>query len=107
MIEDNAGIIRVLYYMILYDKFILYYDVCLQDFSACQGLLFRTGHLYIMRRITRFNIQSVPRERVDFVSRLLKDFSMWQILDVSKGAAAFYMWVSMVKLHFCRKLTLN
>ena len=66
----------------------------LQDFSACQGLLFRTGQHYIMRRITRFNTKIVPQDRVDFVTRLLRDFSMWQILDVSKGAAAFYMWVS-------------
>ncbi|XP_061166103.1 uncharacterized protein LOC133175027 [Saccostrea echinata] len=64
-----------------------------KDFSACQGLLFRTGRQYIMRRITQFNTRCVPQDRVDFVSKIVKEFSMWQILDVSKGAAAFYMWV--------------
>ncbi|XP_022313928.2 uncharacterized protein LOC111118656 [Crassostrea virginica] len=73
-----------------------------KDFSACQGLLFRTGQHYIMRRITRFNTKIVPQDRVDFVTRLLRDFSMWQILDVSKGAAAFYMWVKAM-LHDIQK----
>ncbi|KAK3091800.1 hypothetical protein FSP39_022723 [Pinctada imbricata] len=33
----------------------------LKDFSACQGLLFRTGNNYIMRRISKFNPGAVPQ----------------------------------------------
>lgn len=68
--------------------------ICLQDWKKCHALLFKTGKQNILRRVAAFDPKDTNPTIVAAAQTILSPFKYLQIRDVSKGAAAFFTWVS-------------
>lgn len=68
--------------------------IFLKDWKKCHALLFKTGKQNILRRVAAFDPKDTNPTIVAAAQKILSPFKYLQIRDVSKGAAAFFTWVS-------------
>ncbi|CAH1249741.1 CLCA2 [Branchiostoma lanceolatum] len=64
-----------------------------QNWQAVQALMGKTGKLGIKRMVAECDPDMIPREKAERAAKLLSEFDLAQVRDVSAGAATFYVWV--------------
>ncbi|XP_019614189.1 PREDICTED: epithelial chloride channel protein-like [Branchiostoma belcheri] len=64
-----------------------------QNWQAVQALMGKTGKQGIKRMVAECDPDMIPREKAERAAKLLSEFDLAQVRDVSAGAATFYVWV--------------
>ncbi|KAI8497814.1 chloride channel [Branchiostoma belcheri] len=63
-----------------------------QNWQAVQALMGKTGKQGIKRMVAECDPDMIPREKAERAAKLLSEFDLAQVRDVSAGAATFYVW---------------
>ncbi|XP_053398594.1 uncharacterized protein LOC123558094 isoform X2 [Mercenaria mercenaria] len=63
-----------------------------RNWRTCQALVGKTGRESLMRRISSFDPNKCSLAVAKTANRMIEDYSMSQIRDVSAGAATFFGW---------------
>jgi len=53
----------------------------------------KTGKQGIKRMVAECDPDMIPRDKAERAAKLLSEFDLAQVRDVSAGAATFYVWV--------------
>eukprot|EP00058_Branchiostoma_floridae_P002746 XP_002588234.1 hypothetical protein BRAFLDRAFT_124701 [Branchiostoma floridae] len=64
-----------------------------QNWQAVQALMGKTGKQGIKRMVAECDPDMIPRDKAERAAKLLSEFDLAQVRDVSAGAATFYVWV--------------
>ncbi|XP_035689228.1 calcium-activated chloride channel regulator 1-like isoform X1 [Branchiostoma floridae] len=63
-----------------------------QNWQAVQALMGKTGKQGIKRMVAECDPDMIPRDKAERAAKLLSEFDLAQVRDVSAGAATFYVW---------------
>ncbi|CAG5102815.1 Oidioi.mRNA.OKI2018_I69.chr1.g479.t2.cds [Oikopleura dioica] len=64
----------------------------ISDWRALQALIGKLGAKSLKNRATKFDFDSLPKERAQKAHKLIKSMNVDEVRDVSNGAATFFVW---------------
>jgi len=77
-----------------------YTNAQIKDWSSIQKELADTSNDKLLNRITRTNLRSLDKQKVDHAAKLIKDHKEDQVMRKSRTAAIIFKWMSSVMHSF-------